>query len=67
MLAAQGGFAQVADEALSRLGVKRRPSKAVLDYQSGSTQVPANAEFVIFERFNRRIGTEKFELKTVRA
>ena len=67
MLAAQGGFAQVADEALSRLGVKRRPSKAVLDYQSGSTQVPANAEFVIFDRFNRRIGTEKFELKTVRA
>ena len=67
MLAAQGGFAQVADEALSRLGVKRRPSKAVFDYQSGSTQVPANAEFVIFERFNRRIGTEKFELKTVRA
>ena len=56
-----------AEEALSRLGVKWEPSKSVLDYQSGSTQIPANAEVIIFERFNRRIGTEKFELQMARA
>ena len=67
MLAAKGGFTQVAEEALSRLGVKWEPSKSVLDYQSGSTQIPANAEVIIFERFNRRIGTEKFELQMARA
>ena len=64
---AKGGFTQVAEEALSRLGVKWEPSKSVLDYQSGSTQIPANAEVIIFERFNRRIGTEKFELQMARA
>ncbi|MCL6419451.1 S-adenosylhomocysteine hydrolase [Aestuariirhabdus haliotis] len=67
MLAAKGGFTQVAEEALSRLGVKWEPSKSVLDYQSGSTQIPANAEVIIFERFNRRIGTEKLELQMARA
>lgn len=67
MLAAKGGFTQVAEEALSRLGVKWEPSKSVLDYQSGSTQIPANAEVIIFERFNRRLGTEKFELQMARA
>ncbi|MCL6417838.1 S-adenosylhomocysteine hydrolase [Aestuariirhabdus sp. Z084] len=67
MLSAKGGFTQVAEEALSRLGVKWEPSKSVLDYQSGSTQIPANAEVIIFERFNRRIGTEKFELQMARA
>jgi len=67
MLAAKGGFTQVAEEALSRLGVKWKPSKAVLDYQSGSTQIPANAEVIIFERFNRRIATGKFELQMARA
>jgi hypothetical protein len=67
MLSAKGGFTQVAEEALSRLGVKWKPSMSVLDYQSGSTQIPANAEVIIFERFNRRIGTEKFELQMARA
>jgi hypothetical protein len=67
MLSAKGGFTQVAEEALTRLGVKWEPSKSVLDYQSGSTQIPANAEVVIFKRFNRPIGTEKFELKMARA
>ena len=67
MLAAKGGFTQVAEEALSRLGVKWESSKSVQDYQSGSTQIPANAEVIIFERFNRRIGTDKFELQMARA
>ncbi len=67
MLAAKGGFTQVAEEALSRLGVKWEPSKSVLDYQSGSTQIPANEEVIIFERVKRRIDTEKFELQKARA
>lgn len=67
MLAAKGGFTQVAEEALSRLGVRWEPSKSIQDYQSGSTQIPANAEVIIFERFSRRIGTEKFELQMARA
>ena len=67
MLAAKGGTTQVTEEALSRLGVKWAPSKSVQDYQSGSTQIPANAEVIIFERFNRRIGTDAFELQVTRA
>ena len=67
MLSASGGFVQVANEALSRLGVEWRSSQAALDYEAGATQIPANAEAVVFERFNRRIGTEKFELQIVRS
>jgi hypothetical protein len=67
MLSAEGGFSQVAEEALSRLGVKWQPSKTVLAYQAGSTQIPANAEVIVLDRFNRRIGTEKFELQMARA
>lgn len=67
MLSAKGGFTQVAEEALSRLGVKWKPSKSVAAYQAGSTQIPANAEVIIFDRFNRRIGTEKFELQIARS
>ena len=67
MLAARGGFSQVAEEALLRLGVNWGPSKAVQEYQAGSTQIPVNAEVVIFDRFNRRIGTDKFKLRMARA
>ncbi len=67
MLSAKGGFAQVAKEALSRLGVKWESSKSTAAYQAGSTQIPANAEVIVFERFNRKIGTDRFELKMVRA
>lgn len=67
MLSAEGGFSQVAEEALSRLGVKWQPSKTVQAYQAGSTQIPANAEVIVLDRFNRRIGTEKFELQMARA
>jgi hypothetical protein len=63
MLSAQGGFIEVAEEALSRLGVKWEPSKSIQAYQAGSAQIPANAEVIIFDRFNRRIGTEQFELQ----
>lgn len=67
MLSAQGGFSQVAEEALSRLGVKWKPSKSIQAYQAGSTQIPANAEVIVFDRFNRRIGTEQFELQVTQA
>lgn len=67
MLSAEGGFSQVAEEALSRLGVKWQPSKTVQAYQDGSTQIPANAEVIVLDRFNRRIATEKFELQMARA
>ncbi len=63
MLSATGGFTQVAEEALSRLGVKWIASKSIEAYQSGSTHIPVNAEVIILERFNRRIATEKFELQ----
>ena len=65
MLSAKGGFAQVAEEALSRLGVKWELSKSTTAYQAGCNQIPANAEVIVLERFNRKIGNDKFELKIV--
>ena len=67
MLSAPGGFAQVAKEALSRLGVRWKPSKFEAAYQAGSTQLPANTEVMVSEPFNRRIGTGKFKLRVIRA
>ncbi len=66
MLAAQGGFIQVAQEALSRLDVDWKPSKMTEQYQAGSTQIPARAEVVVLERFNRRIAVSGVELNVVR-
>ena len=66
MLAAEGGFCQVAEEALSRLDISWQPSRSVREYQAGSSQIPANAEVIINERFNRRIATDKFELRLAR-
>ena len=63
MLAAEGGFVQVAKESLNRLGVKWVESDLVDAYQNGATQIPANAQVVVFGRFNRKIGTEKFKLR----
>ncbi len=67
MLAAAGGFNQVAQEALQRLGVNWTPSDSVQAYQKGSAQIPANTQVIIFDRFNRRIATDKFELHLTRA
>lgn len=63
MLAAEGGFVQVAKESLNRLGVKWVESDFVDAYQKGATQIPANAQVVVFGRFNRKIGTDKFILR----
>ena len=66
MLSAKGGFTQVAEEALSRLGIKWERSGAALAYQAGSTQIPTQASVVVFGRFERRIGTKNFELQVLR-
>lgn len=65
MLAAEGGFTAISKEALTRLGVKWQYSDATKSYLTNSTQIPANAEFVVKSRFNRKIGTDKFKLKVV--
>lgn len=62
MLAAEGGFVAVAKEALKRLGVKWSDTNFDA-YQKGATQIPANAQVVVFGRFNRKIGTDKFKLR----
>ena len=67
MLSANGGFTQVAEEALNRLGIMWEASPSTKAYQAGSTQIPANAEVVIFDRFSRKIGTERFALQTAQA
>ena len=66
MLAAEGGFVAVAKEALKRLGVKWTDTNFDA-YQKGSTQIPANAQVVVFGRFNRKIGTDKFKLQIAQA
>lgn len=67
MLAAEGGFVQVAKESLSRLGVKWMPSDSVRAYQNGATQIPSNAEVIVSRRFNRKIGTDKFKLRVIKS
>ena len=67
MLAAKGGFIQVAKEALDRLGVKWSPSDSELSYLEGSKQIPVNAEVIIYERFDRKIATDKFKLQLNRS
>ena len=66
MLAAPGGFNQVAIEALNLLNVKWEPSKEELLYnQSTSTQIPTNTQVKIKSRFNRVIATNKFKLRMI--
>lgn len=63
MLAAAGGFNEVSQEALKRLGVRWQPGEASTAYQAGSTQIPINASVIISDRFNRKIGTDKLQLQ----
>lgn len=67
MLAAEGGFNAIAEEALKRLKVKWEPSAAIKAYQAGSTQIPANAEVIVRQRFNRKIGTDRYQLQVSKA
>lgn len=64
MASAPGGFTQIAQEALTRLGVAWSPGPATLAYQSGrSTQIPANTELVIEGRFSRKIAVDHYVLR----
>jgi len=67
MLAVEGGFNAIAEEALKRLKVEWEPSAAIKAYQAGSTQIPANAEVVIRQRFSRKIGTDRYQLQVSKA
>jgi len=67
MLAADGGFSEIAQEALKRLRIKWKPTYAVSAYQAGSTQIPVNAEVIVFDRFNRKIGNDRFQLRVAKA
>ena len=67
MLAAPGGFNQVAREALKRLNVNFQVSDAEKAYQRGSTQIPANTQVKISSRFSRAIKTGKFNLEVLSA
>jgi hypothetical protein len=67
MLAAPGGFAQVAKEALNRLGVQWEPASAEQAYQTGSTQIPARVVVRVKGPFQRRIAYGKYRLGIERA
>lgn len=66
MIAANGGFAQVAAESCDRLGVKWTRGKSFQSYQDGSTQIPVKAEIVVYGRFSRKIANEKNKLIVVK-
>lgn len=66
MLASAGGFEQVAKEALNLLDVEWQPGDMEQAYNSGSTQIPISAQVFINSRFNRKIGTDKFNLQVQR-
>ncbi len=65
MLAAPGGFNQVAKEALKRLDVNFQVSDAEKAYQNGSTQIPANTRVTVSDRFSRAIKTNNFALEVL--
>lgn len=62
MLAASGGFEQVAKEALNRLGVQWEPASAEKAYQAGSTQIPARVVVRVKGQFHRRIAFGRYRL-----
>jgi hypothetical protein len=58
----------LAREALKRLGVKIKPTKAELDYQSGrSTQVPTGRLIGVKKRISRKIGYKGASINYERA
>jgi len=63
MLAMEGGFTAIAEEALKRLKIKWQPSAALKAYQAGVAQIPVNAEVLVRQRFNRKIGFGRYQLQ----
>lgn len=60
MLAADNGFAQVSEEALKRLKVNYK----IAPIGTGNdTQVRTKSAVIIYDRFSRKIGTGKFQLR----
>jgi hypothetical protein len=65
MIAAPGGFQQVAREALSKLRVDWEPSDAAQDYNEGrTTQIPVMPVVKVKDRFSRRLTYQNLELVT---
>ena len=64
MIAAPGGFDQVAKEALNRLEVKYQDLSKEISDDADVTQVPVNTTIRLQSRFNRTIAVgEKLKLK----
>ena len=62
MPSAKGGFAEVAEEALTRLKVDWCEATAMREYKTGSTQMPAKVAVEVRGRFNRQISVGKHQL-----
>jgi len=64
MLASNGGFKAVSEQALERLGVAWQPSDELVRYNNGeTTQVPVNAKVIVKNRFNRKISLRNMQLQ----
>ncbi len=63
MLMADGGFMQVSEEALKRLKVEWQRGDEFRPENNPSYQVPVSPSVIVLSRFNRKIKTDKFELK----
>lgn len=67
VLANAAGFQAVAQEALTRLGVRWQPSDAQVAYQQDlSTQIPVNTVVKVRGRFSRKLQFGKSELRLER-
>jgi len=67
MLASNGGFKAVSEQALERLGVAWQPSDELVRYNKGeTTQVPVNTTVIITRRFNRKISLREMQLRVER-
>ncbi|WP_155080126.1 hypothetical protein [Piscirickettsia salmonis] len=66
MLAAPGGFEEVATEALNRLNVSFEATKLQGEYNRGSTQIPGRPQVKISGRFSRKIETGNYKLEIER-
>jgi hypothetical protein len=67
MLAARGGFIDVARQALDKLGVRWEPTEFERAYNEGrSTQVPVNPAVKVKGRFARRLKYQDAELRLER-
>lgn len=63
MIAAPGGFTQVAREALEKLGVDWQPTEAEKAYNEGrSTQIPTMPVVKVKDRFARKLAYRNTEL-----